>query len=46
MIEQAGQRRAPKQTLEDRLREIKGEEGWVDIDDPDWKERLLAKDKL
>ena len=46
MIEQAGQRRAPKQTLGDRLREIKSEEGWVDIDDPDWKERLLAKGKL
>ena len=42
----AGQTRRKGQSLQDRLREIKSEEGWIDIDDPDWKQRLLAKDKL
>ena len=42
----AGQTRRKGQSLQDRLREIKGEEGWVVVGSPDWKERLLAKDKL
>ncbi len=32
-IESAGRRRKDSQSFSDRLREIKSEEGWVDISD-------------
>ena len=33
VAENSGQRRKSGQSLGDRLREIKGEEGWVDVKD-------------
>lgn len=32
-VEQSGERRKDNQTRDDRLREIKREEGWVDVSD-------------
>lgn len=32
-VEQSGERRGANQTRDDRLREIKREEGWVDVAD-------------
>jgi len=43
MIEDAGKRKSDNQSLNDRLREIKSEEGWVDTSDPDWKARLSER---
>ena len=43
MPENAGKRRRKGQSLEDRLREVKSEKGWIDTDLPDWKERLSRR---
>lgn len=43
MSEDAGKRKEKGQSLEDRLRVIKNEKGWVDTGEPDWKERLSRR---
>ena len=42
--ENAGNRRRDGQSLADRLREIKGEEGWIDVADL-IRDRLSKRDK-
>ena len=44
VAENAGQRRRVGQSVSDRLREIKGEEGWVDVAEL-IRERLTKREK-